>query len=36
MTIGENVAFGLEMKKVSKMEAQKRVTEALEMVAAGL
>jgi spermidine/putrescine transport system ATP-binding protein len=32
MTIGENVAFGLEMKKVSKMEAQKRVTEALEMV----
>ena len=32
MTIGENVAFGLEMKKVSKTEAQKRVTEALEMV----
>jgi spermidine/putrescine transport system ATP-binding protein len=32
MTIGENVAFGLEMKKVSKQEAQKRVTEALEMV----
>ena len=32
MTIGENVAFGLEMKKVSKTEAQQRVKEALEMV----
>ena len=29
MTIGENVAFGLEMKKVSRTEAQKRATEAL-------
>jgi spermidine/putrescine transport system ATP-binding protein len=32
MTIGENVAFGLERKKVSKTEAQQRVKEALEMV----
>lgn len=32
MTIGENVAFGLQMKKVSRQETEKRVKEALEMV----
>jgi spermidine/putrescine transport system ATP-binding protein len=32
MTIGENVAFGLQMKKVSKTETERRVKEALEMV----
>ncbi len=32
MTIGRNVAFGLEMKKVSKAEVRRRVDEALEMV----
>ncbi len=32
MTIGENVAFGLQMKKVSKTETAKRVQEALELV----
>ena len=32
MTIGENVAFGLQMKKVAKADAEKRVKEALEMV----
>lgn len=32
MTIGQNVAFGLEMDKVSKDEIASRVTKALEMV----
>lgn len=32
MTIGENVAFGLQMKSVGKQEIQQRVGEALEMV----
>lgn len=32
MTVYENVAFGLEMKKVSRAEIKPRVTEALEMV----
>ncbi|NDJ55323.1 MAG: ABC transporter ATP-binding protein [Chloroflexi bacterium] len=32
MTIEQNVAFGLEMKKVDKAETQRRVGEALEMV----
>ncbi len=32
MTIGENVAFGLQMKKVAKPETAKRVEEALAMV----
>jgi spermidine/putrescine transport system ATP-binding protein len=32
MTIARNVAFGLEMKKVSKSETARRVQEALEMV----
>lgn len=32
MTIGENVAFGLQMKGVAKQEIQRRVGEALEMV----
>jgi spermidine/putrescine transport system ATP-binding protein len=32
MTVYENVAFGLEMKKVTKADIKKRVTEALEMV----
>ncbi len=32
MTIGENVAFGLEMKSVGKDEIAPRVTQALEMV----
>jgi spermidine/putrescine transport system ATP-binding protein len=32
MTIARNVAFGMEMKKVSKAEVRRRVQEALEMV----
>ena len=32
MTIFQNVAFGLEMKKIPKQEIQQRVLEALEMV----
>ena len=32
MTIGDNVAFGLQMKGVSKADIAPRVTEALEMV----
>ncbi len=32
MTIARNVAFGMEMKKVSKAEVRRRVDEALEMV----
>ena len=32
MTIAENVAFGLEMQKVSRSEIKTRVKEALEMV----
>lgn len=32
MTVSENVAFGLEMKKVPKQEIQQRVEEAMEMV----
>lgn len=32
MTIGENVAFGLQMKGVARQEIQRRVGEALEMV----
>src|SRR3989304_2572493 len=32
MSIGENVAFGLKMKNVSKSEIEPRVKEALEMV----
>jgi spermidine/putrescine transport system ATP-binding protein len=32
MTVAQNVAFGLEMKKVSKPEIEKRVAEALELV----
>ncbi|MFO7631026.1 MAG: ABC transporter ATP-binding protein [Caldilinea sp.] len=32
MTIGENVAFGLQMKSVGKQEIQQRVGDALEMV----
>ena len=32
MTIARNVAFGMEMKKVSKAEVKRRVEEALEMV----
>jgi spermidine/putrescine transport system ATP-binding protein len=32
MTVARNVAFGLEMKKVSKAESDRRVQEALEMV----
>jgi spermidine/putrescine transport system ATP-binding protein len=32
MTVFENVAFGLEMEKVSKSEINRRVNEALEMV----
>ncbi len=32
MTVSENVAFGLEMRKVSKAEIGRRVTEALAMV----
>jgi len=32
MTVSQNVAFGLEMKKVSKSETQQRVKEVLELV----
>ena len=32
MTVAQNVAFGLEMEKMSKSEIQKRVDEVLEMV----
>jgi len=32
MTVAENVAFGLEMRKTSKEETKRRVQEALEMV----
>ncbi len=32
MTVAENVAFGLQMRGVNKIEARKRVEEALEMV----
>ena len=32
MTIARNVAFGMEMKKVSKAEVKRRVQEALELV----
>jgi spermidine/putrescine transport system ATP-binding protein len=32
MTVAQNVAFGLEMKRVSRAEINQRVTEALEMV----
>jgi spermidine/putrescine transport system ATP-binding protein len=32
MTVAENVAFGLEMKKVARAEIERRVDEALEMV----
>jgi spermidine/putrescine transport system ATP-binding protein len=32
MTVAENVAFGLEMKKVPRPEIERRVVEALEMV----
>ena len=32
MTVGENIAFGLEMEKVNKNEISKRVTEALDQV----
>ncbi|MFZ9859160.1 MAG: ABC transporter ATP-binding protein [Roseiflexaceae bacterium] len=35
MTVAENVAFGLEMKKVAKTEIKNRVTEALQMVQLG-
>jgi spermidine/putrescine transport system ATP-binding protein len=32
MTVGQNVGFGLEMKKVPRAEIDKRVSEALELV----
>jgi len=32
MTVAQNVAFGLEMRKISKAETARRVEEALEMV----
>ncbi len=32
MTVGENVAFGLQMHKVPKQDIRRRVSEALEMV----
>jgi len=32
MTVGQNVAFGLEMKKVSREEIKRRVDEALDLV----
>ncbi len=35
MTVAQNVAFGLEMKKVSKDEIRRRVGEALELVHLG-
>ncbi|MGB0144478.1 MAG: ABC transporter ATP-binding protein [Akkermansiaceae bacterium] len=35
MTVGQNIAFGLEERKVDKAAIQKRVDEALEMVKLG-
>lgn len=35
LTVGQNIAFGLEERKVPKAEIKKRVTEALEMVQLG-
>ena len=35
MTVGQNIAFGLEERKVEKKEIQRRVEEALEMVKLG-
>ena len=35
MTVGQNVAFGLEMRKVSRAEAEARVKQALELVRLG-
>jgi putative spermidine/putrescine transport system ATP-binding protein len=35
LTVAQNVAFGLEMRKVKKPEADKRVAEALELVRLG-
>ena len=35
LTVAQNVAFGLEMRKVAKPEADKRVAEALELVRLG-
>ncbi len=35
MTVGQNIAFGLEERKVPKAEIKKRVAEALEMVQLG-
>ena len=32
LTVSQNVAFGLQMKKISKDEIERRVAEALEMV----
>ena len=32
MTVGENVAYGLEVRKVAKAEREARVAEAMEMV----
>ena len=32
MTVAQNVAFGLQMRKVDKVETRNRVAEALEMV----
>ncbi len=35
LTVGQNIAFGLEERKVPKVEIKKRVAEALEMVRLG-
>jgi putative spermidine/putrescine transport system ATP-binding protein len=35
LTVAQNVAFGLEMRKVGKVEADKRVAEVLELVRLG-
>jgi iron(III) transport system ATP-binding protein len=35
LTVGQNIAFGLEERKVSKVNIKKRVAEALEMVQLG-
>ena len=35
MTVGENVAFGLEMRKVDATERRRRVADALELVHLG-
>ena len=35
MTVGDNVAFGLRLRRVKKEEQQQRVEEALEMVRLG-